>query len=58
MARKSNVTQEQTQKLTENTIQLNTEIRALNEISSEAARANQIDAAKTSRSTRVNVEVR
>jgi hypothetical protein len=48
----------QTQKLTTATITLNTEIRKLNEESTEAARANQAAAAKTSLSTRVNVEVK
>jgi hypothetical protein len=49
--------QRQTQALAESTITLNTEIRKLNEESTAAARANQADAAKTSLSTRVNVEV-
>ncbi|KAH7401888.1 hypothetical protein DE146DRAFT_444682 [Phaeosphaeria sp. MPI-PUGE-AT-0046c] len=57
VARKSNGIQEHTQRLAESTIELNTEIRTFNEISSEAARANQADAAKTSLSTRVNVEL-
>jgi uncharacterized phage infection (PIP) family protein YhgE len=47
----------QTQKLATATITLNTEIRKLNEESTAAARANQDAAAKTSLSTRVNVEV-
>jgi hypothetical protein len=47
----------QTQKLATATITLNTEIRKLNEESTVAARANQAAAAKTSLSTRVNVEV-
>ncbi|KAH4071235.1 hypothetical protein HBI23_101520 [Parastagonospora nodorum] len=49
--------QRQTQALAESTIALNKEIRKLNEESTEAARANQADAAKTSLSTRVNVEL-
>lgn len=55
---KSHDIQRQTQALAESTIALNKEIRKLNEQSTEAARANQADAAKTSLSTRVNVEVR
>ena len=47
----------QTRELTSLTITLNKEIRQLNQESTEAARANQAAAAKTSRSTRVNVEV-
>ncbi|KAF2034765.1 hypothetical protein EK21DRAFT_107892 [Setomelanomma holmii] len=49
--------QERTQELSQATITLNKEIRKLNEESTEAARANQNAAAKTSLSTRVNVEV-
>jgi hypothetical protein len=50
--------QRQTQKLATATITLNTEIRKLNEKSTAAALANQATAAKTSLSTRVNVEVK
>lgn len=48
----------QTHKLTDEIIKLNKEIRMLNEQSTQAAQANQAAAAKTSLSTRVNVEVR
>ncbi|KAH4196657.1 hypothetical protein HBH98_032210 [Parastagonospora nodorum] len=49
--------QNNTQALAEFTIAVNKEIRKLNEESTEAAGANQADAAKTSLSTRVNVEL-
>jgi cell division protein FtsB len=54
---KTHDVQRQIQTLAESTIALNKEIRKLNQESTEAARANQADAAKTSLSTRVNVEV-